>query len=73
MEKLTLVLGAWVLGIGGVAFLSVVMAFPIKWCWNATMPGLFHLAEIGVVQAWCLTFMGSSFFKAHVNLKCKHD
>jgi hypothetical protein len=56
-----------------VAVLGLVLAFPIKWCWNETMPALFHLPEIGALQGWCLMFLGGTFFKANTTLRCKHD
>jgi ABC-type polysaccharide/polyol phosphate export permease len=47
-----------------VIFLSFILAFPVKWCWNYVMPYLFELKEIGVGQAWCLSFLASTFFKS---------
>jgi hypothetical protein len=47
-----------------VLFLSLILAFPVKWCWNVVMPYLFELKEIGWGQAWCLSFLASAFFKS---------
>lgn len=52
------------LAIGVIAFGAVISAFPVKWCWNATMPELFHLPEIGVVKAFCLCWLAGAFIKA---------
>ncbi len=56
----TMILGA-VLMIGG---FSLLMAFPIKWCWNATMPYLFALPVITWGKAWCLSLLASTLIKA---------
>lgn len=47
-----------------VIFLSLILAFPVKWCWNVVMPYLFELKEISWGQAWCLSFLASTFFKS---------
>jgi hypothetical protein len=64
MKTLSLVGGAIALVLLLTVGLSVVLAFPVKWCWNTTMPGIFHLKEIGVLEAWCLCFLATSFFRA---------
>lgn len=66
-------LGAVVLGVLLVVIIATLMAFPIKWAWNEAVVPVFHLSEIGALQAWCFMFLGSSFFKSSVSLKCKHD
>ena len=43
--------------------LGLVMAFPVKWCWNVTMPYIFSLPAISWGQAWCLSFLATVFFK----------
>lgn len=49
------------------AGVSFILAFPVKWCWNYTMPHIFKLPEIGWGQAWCLAFLAGSFFKTSVS------
>ena len=71
-EKFKLGLGAFVIGLGILTLASLAMAYPVKWCWNYTMPALFHLPEIGALQGFCLNLLGTRFFKATVDLKCKH-
>lgn len=46
------------------AGLSLLLAFPTEWCWNATMPQIFHLVAISWGQAWCLSFLAGIFFKS---------
>ncbi len=47
-----------------VAGLGFLLAFPIKWCWNYTMPMLFGLNAISWGQAWCLNFLAGCLIKA---------
>lgn len=46
------------------AILGVVLAFPIKWCWNYVMPYAFGLPIIGWGHAWCLSFLSGSLIKS---------
>jgi len=43
---------------------GLLWAFPVKWCWNATMPYLFAFPVITWGKAWCLTFLSVMFFKS---------
>jgi hypothetical protein len=41
------------LGVLGLVFVvTLLLAYPVKWLWNATMPELFGLKEIGIWMAW---------------------
>lgn len=71
-EKFMLGLGTFVAGIAVITVACLLMAYPVKWCWNYTMPYLFHLPEIGALQGFCLNLLGTRLFKATVDLKCKH-
>ena len=44
-----------------IATFSLFLAFPIKWCWNYTMPMIFDLQTINWGQAWCLNFLTGCF------------
>jgi len=50
---------------GGV--LGMLLAFPIQWTWNATMPNIFELVEITWKQAWCLNFLASCLIQSHIS------
>ena len=39
------------------AAMGLLLAFPVKWTWNATMPYLFNLPAITWGKAWCLYFL----------------
>jgi hypothetical protein len=64
--KTAAVIVSAILGVIAVAFaLSILLAFPVKWLWNATLPELFGFKEIGVWMAWKITFLCSILFKSH--------
>jgi hypothetical protein len=63
-EGILKVAAAGILAIAVIALIAMVSAFPVKWCWNATMPELFHLPEIGAVKAFCLCWLAGAFIKA---------
>ena len=53
--------------IGSIIFVGLfglIIAFPIKWCWNYTIPTIFGLDTITWGQAWCLNFLTSCLIKA---------
>ncbi len=39
------------------AAMGLLLAFPIKWTWNSTIPYLFALPTITWGKAWCLHFI----------------
>lgn len=43
---------------------ALVSAFPVKWAWNWSVPGIFHLKEIGYWEAFCLVWLAGAFVKA---------
>jgi len=63
-EVFAKVVAATALVIVMLCFASIVSAFPVKWCWNASMPGLFGLKEIGFWEAFCLIWLAGAFVKA---------
>ncbi len=44
--------------------LSLLLALPTKWTWNATMPYLFSLPMITWGKAWCLNFLCGCLIKS---------
>jgi heme/copper-type cytochrome/quinol oxidase subunit 4 len=40
-----------------VGLFSFIIAYPVKWCWNMTMPHIFGLPTIGYWQAFFLYFL----------------
>ena len=47
-------IGKWFATVLIIAFLSLIIAFPIKWLWNGVMPDLFGLPEITFWKAYGL-------------------
>lgn len=64
MEKTLVVIGAIIGIIGVVAVFGLLLAFPIMWTWNATIPYLFGLPTITWGKAWCIHFLCGSLIKA---------
>lgn len=63
IENIIIVIGA----MGLIAGIGLLLAFPIKWCWNYTMPDLFNLPIISWGQAWCLHFLAGMLIKSSLN------
>jgi hypothetical protein len=55
----TIVIGVIAMAAG----LGLLIAFPLKWCWNYAMPHIFHLPAITWGQAWCLYFVCNCLIK----------
>jgi hypothetical protein len=53
-----------ILAIIGLIVGAIVVAFPVKWLWNATLPELFALKPIGVWMAWKISLLCSFLFKS---------
>lgn len=50
-----------------ISFASLFLAFPIKWCWNHTMPYLFEFKTIQWSHAWCLSFLSSMLIQSSIS------
>lgn len=48
--------------------ISLLVAFPVKWTWNATMPFIWGLPIITWGKAWCLIFLAGCLIKS-TNIK----
>jgi hypothetical protein len=46
------------------ALVGLLIAWPIKWCWNYTMPYLFALPVLTWGKAWCLYFLAGCLIKS---------
>lgn len=71
-DKVVEALIVWIFAIAGIwsiiIFGGLLLAFPIRWCWNYTMPYLFDLKSISWGQAWCLSFLTATLLK-NINYK----
>ena len=59
-EKILAAVGALALVLG----LGLLLAFPIKWCWNYTIPYIFGLKTITWTHALCLYLLAKALIKA---------
>ncbi len=57
VEKVLAAIIISVVVVGALAAIGLLLAFPIKWTWNATMPYLFTWPAITWGKAWCLLFL----------------
>ena len=55
-----------------IAGFGLLLALPIKWTWNATMPYLFSFPAITWGKAWCLYFVCGCLIKgSNINNNAK--
>lgn len=64
MDKLSAAIGVIVTLIAVIFALSLILAFPVKWLWNSTMPELFSLSPIDWWMAWKLMMLSGFLFKS---------
>lgn len=46
------------------AMLSLLLAFPVMWCWNYVVVAIWKLPAITWGQAWCLLFLAQTLIKS---------
>lgn len=71
MEKIIAGLVIVAGGICVIAGISLLIAFPIKWTWNYTMPYLFGWPMLTWGKAWCLSFLCSWLLKSNSTAPAK--
>lgn len=49
------------------AGVGLLMAFPIKWCWNYSVVAIWGLPAITWGQAWCLSFLSHVLIKSNIS------
>jgi hypothetical protein len=68
MEKVIVVVGAVVVGIVGVLFLSFLLSWPVFMLWNGCLVGaVAGISEVTWLQAWGLTILCGFLFKSNVS------
>ena len=55
------------------AAVGLLMAFPVKWTWNATMPYLFSWPVLTWGKAWCLNFLCGVLFRSRITSPSKSE
>jgi hypothetical protein len=71
MEALLKILSGVLLGVGVIvvgAGISLLMAWPVMWCWNYAVATTFALPKISWGVAWCLMFLATTFLKSNVSV-----
>ena len=63
--RILLMLALFVDGVALIAVISLLMAWPVKWCWNYAVVTTFGLPALTGGKAWCLSFLAGTFFKSH--------
>ena len=63
-EKAFFDMGVSVMFVCVSAIIGLLLAFPIKWTWNFTMPFLFEFPLITWGKAWCLHFLANCLIKS---------
>jgi hypothetical protein len=53
------------------AIFSLLMAFPVMWCWEVVIVPTFGMPSINWIQAWCLMFLADILFKTKVTYNQK--
>jgi hypothetical protein len=68
MEKVIVVVGAVVVGIVSVLFLSFLLSWPVYMLWNGCLVGaIAGISEVTWLQAWGLTVLAGFLFKSNVS------
>ena len=68
MEKVFIVVGAAILGIASIVFLSFLLSWPVMWLWNNALVGaIAGVNEVSWVQAWGISILSGILFKTTVS------
>lgn len=62
-ETIAQAIAYFISGLCVIFLVSLVLALPLLWLWNATMPELFGMKEITWWMAWKLMLLSSVLFK----------
>jgi len=64
MDKVFVVIGAAIVGIAGIVFLSFLLSWPVMWLWNNALVGaVVGVNEVSWVQAWGISTLSGILFK----------
>ena len=68
MDKVSTIVGAVVLGIVGLLFLSFLLSWPVYMLWNGCLVGaIAGVSEVTWLQAWGLMILSGFLFKTTVS------
>lgn len=63
MKQVGTILAGVLIVVFSLFFSGLIVAFPVMWLWNFTLPSIFHLPEIGYWQAFALYYLCGLLFK----------
>jgi hypothetical protein len=67
MDKVFVIVGAAIVGIAAVVFLSFVLSWPVMWLWNNALVGaVTGFNEVSWLQAWGISVLCGLLFKSTV-------
>ena len=70
MEKILIYTTALCIGAAVIAVGGLILSLPVWWLWNNCLVGaLDGVHEIGILQAWGITFLLGILFKSSVSRK----
>jgi hypothetical protein len=67
MKEVGVILAGIVIVAFALLFSGLLLALPVMWLWNYTLPSIFQLPEIGYWQAFCLYYLCGLLFKTTMN------
>ena len=68
MDKVFVVIGAAIVGIVGIVFLSFLLSWPVMCLWNNALIGaVVGVNEVSWVQAWGISVLFGLLFKSNVS------
>ena len=68
MDKVFVVIGAAIVGIASIVFLSFLLSWPVMWLWNNALVGaVVGVNEVSWVQAWGISVLSGILFKTTVS------
>jgi hypothetical protein len=68
MDKVFVVIGAAIVGIAGIVFLSFLLSWPVMWLWNNALVGaVIGVNEVSWLQAWGISVLFGLLFKSNVS------
>ena len=68
MDKVFVVIGAAIVGIVSIVFLSFLLSWPVMWLWNNALVGaVIGVNEVSWVQAWGISVLFGLLFKSNVS------
>jgi uncharacterized membrane protein required for colicin V production len=62
VDKISSAIAYFISGLCMLFLFSLILALPLLWLWNATMPELFGMKEISWWMAWKLMLLSSIVF-----------